>query len=447
MSSNQTFESISPNVKNIQTHRETSSTLMKNVSRTLADSFNHHPHPHHHHHHNHHLNRPQFVTIQPIPKSFTSFASSDRSMKAIKKFNQSPIVVSGNKKFDPSTEESYRWIRKLIQTRLDESKYNLQQVEKSLQRFKKYQNSKLIHLGPLNQAASALRVPSNVTTAISNSIPSITVSSIDRTSSSALNQSLQSSTTNSNSNSENQNQNSSASNDSLRNTSSDAQQSESSKNVTKIERKIIGRNRSPNDLQPYQYQAWKQLLELRTSSTMNKEQNALLKPIVSNVTLSKNNHQTSYQSISLNISNTTTPIKAIRTVTTISPSMLNNQFKNIDNKFNRINRNEKILSNFVDDIGEDGTNIIASNSIELRPRTKSAKLSGRKWKKFRCPPKTNGFFADLEYDCQFYYHCSGHRHEQFRFRCPDGTRFNERNSNCDWEDNVDCHQTFDLLRA
>ncbi|RWS16440.1 hypothetical protein B4U79_05474 [Dinothrombium tinctorium] len=53
-----------------------------------------------------------------------------------------------------------------------------------------------------------------------------------------------------------------------------------------------------------------------------------------------------------------------------------------------------------------------------------------------CKDKSDGFFADLDLNCQVYHFCNGKTMQTFK--CPKGTLFNQINQTCDWSHQVNC---------
>ena len=95
--------------------------------------------------------------------------------------------------------------------------------------------------------------------------------------------------------------------------------------------------------------------------------------------------------------------------------------------------------------GQKKTNLVDKQVNKVDSLKKLLAIAGAGWdtkgniakskkKRFKCP-KPEGHFADPE-NCKVYYRCVHGTSNQLQ--CGTGLKWNSKDSQCDWEDNVDC---------
>nr|XP_027201446.1 uncharacterized protein LOC113795462 isoform X2 [Dermatophagoides pteronyssinus] len=378
-------------------------TYWSQPTATTSNSFNIY-----HHYDDHH---PSSTVVHPyrqasrIPYHFPARTSSYHNYHHF--VRSPPFFIQPQTELPKSllpASDSYDWIRELIQTRLDESKRHLQQVQKSMEQLKtKTTLSSMLTTTtttpppPPTTIATTATFPPPTTTIASDHLQNNNRVDVDYAD-------------------DNQDENL----DYL----DDQQQTNKS-------------NSSSNHLKPGQRsekikgQKFAQTIVMNQNDDNSWKQSEIPNEMVINGTAS----DTEMENISSSITSEENDENRM--------DMDNNKRKHLMEDSQRINDLDMDMLEWksINSLfGNDPINSTAT--INYNPKMNRPK----QWS-FQCPDNVSGFFADLSSDCQAYYHCSGHRRERFRFECPTGTRFNERSSNCDWQHNVDCYQQFDLLRA
>ncbi|XP_075585865.1 LOW QUALITY PROTEIN: uncharacterized protein LOC124498164 [Dermatophagoides farinae] len=331
-----------------------------------------------------------------------------------------PFFISYPQTESPlSASNSYDWIRELIQTRLAESKRHLTQVEESMEKLK----TKSLALTtipttpPPTITTTTTTLPTITTTTTATTIPDHNRIDVDYADQLVV---------------ENRDENLDYFDQQTRTNSSlkPGQRSE----------KIKGQ-KFAQTIQMNNREAWKQLMQLRSSQPHPEAGEILAVDPISNTTATTNEENVSHGITSEENNNNSESTE----LEPIDHHQFNNESgetrMEIDDQHQHLMEESRRMNDMDWDLLPRSINSLFgfefNSTIKINPKT---------WT-FQCPDNVSGFFADLSSDCQAYYHCSGHRRERFRFECPTGTRFNERSSNCDWQHNVDCHQQFDLLRA